>query len=180
MPKLNLPGTINRWAVAGETSESPIEQIFHMMLIRLLAPEASLVPQHPLNTHRGHFRADFLLVSRFGERLVLECDGKEFHDPVRDAFRDAFTLASHCADFVYRFDGATIQFNIWYALYAIARHHAGVFSCAGLRNLPDSNHSCPSCWVISLRLLIPERALLAVLTAFSSCFSLSREVLIKS
>jgi len=131
MKKFDVLDFTERFVRAGETSESPLEQIFQMLLEKHLHPDAKLIPQAPLKTRRGTYRADFLLITATGVRLVLECDGQDYHDEVRDGFRDAFTLASRCADYVYRFPGYVIHQKIWHALFALYLQQPGVFSARG-------------------------------------------------
>lgn len=135
MKRLDVLDFTRRYVTASETSESPIEQVFQMLLMKYLHPEAQLVPQASLVTRRGTFRADFLLTTATGVRLVLECDGKDFHDELRDGFRDAFTLASKCADYVYRFPGSVITRKIWHALFALYFQQPGVFSEFGEKEI---------------------------------------------
>jgi len=128
MERFDVLDFTRRYVIAGKTSESPLEQLFQLLLTKYLHPKAMLVPQAPLKTQRGKFRADFLLTTATGVRLVLECDGKDYHDELRDGFRDAFTLASKCADYVYRFPGSVINLKIWHALFALYYQQPGVFS----------------------------------------------------
>ena len=72
--------------------ESPIEQVFvcALGLVALAMPEAkrpSLSVQVPI----GKYRADIVLTGHNGApRIVVECDGAEFHkDKARDAKRTA-------------------------------------------------------------------------------------------
>lgn len=125
-----------RYANASETSESPIEHLLQMMLEKYLHPDAQLTPQAPMKTRRANFRADFLLITATGERLVLECDGKDFHDPVRDSLRDAFMLADDLADYIYRFPGHTLhRYRIWDALFTLYYQQPGVFSQGGREDI---------------------------------------------
>ena len=152
MKQFDVQEFSGRFVRAGATSESPLEQIFQMVLEKYLHPRAKLIPQAPLNTHRGSYRADFMLITATGVRLVLECDGKDYHDEVRDGFRDAFTLASKCADYVYRFPGYVIHSKIWHALFTLLLQQPGVFSEYGEREiLMRCNH------LIDPRELGPER-----------------------
>jgi very-short-patch-repair endonuclease len=69
-------------------SESPIEQIFvyALCLVAEIIPEARR-PSIDAQVQIGRFRADITVVGVFGApRVVVECDGAEFHKNVR---RDA-------------------------------------------------------------------------------------------
>ena len=128
---------VARYFEASCTAESEPEVLFQMLMRRLLHPDATFQPQFPYKTRRGSYRADFLLITSFGERFTIEIDGKEFHDPVRDQFRDAFTLADGIAEHVYRFEAETIFQRIWHAVYAIHRHHEGVFTDQAIAEIRD-------------------------------------------
>lgn len=128
---------VTRYFEASATAESEPEVLFQMLMRRLLHPDATFQPQLSYKTRRGSYRADFLLITRFNERIMIEIDGKEFHDPVRDQFRDAFTLADEIAEHVYRFAAQTIFQSIWHAVYAIHRHHPGVFTAEALDEIRD-------------------------------------------
>ncbi len=128
---------LTRYFEASATAESEPEVLFQMLMRRLLHPDATFQPQFPYKTRRGSYRADFLLITSFGERLTIEIDGKEFHDPVRDQFRDAFTLADEIVQHVYRFSAQTIFQSIWHAVYAIHRHHPGVFTPEAVDEIRD-------------------------------------------
>ena len=127
----------DRYFEASSSAESEPELLFHMLMRRLLHPEATLQPQFSYKTRRGSFRADFLLITAKGEHILLEVDGKEFHDPVRDMFRDAFTLADQVVQHVYRFEAQTIFRGIWYAVFALYRHHDGIFTQPAIDEIRD-------------------------------------------
>lgn len=74
----------------------------------------AVIPQLPI----GRFRADFALAGSRGglvRFVVVECDGKEFHDGVenvkRDLNRDVSILANNRVLDVVRFDGKSILQN---------------------------------------------------------------------
>lgn len=126
-----------RYMEAASTAESEPELLFQTVISRLLCLDAQLTPQFNYETRRGRYRADFLLVTAGGERIIIEIDGKQFHDPIRDKFRDAFTLADGYANHIYRFKAETIFRHIWHAVYALYRHHLGVFSDYGIQDIRD-------------------------------------------
>jgi len=137
MAQFNSEEFACRYIEAASTAESEPELLFHTVLRRLLQPGARFEPQFNFETRRGCFRADFLMVTPLSERIIVEIDGKQFHDPVRDRFRDAFTLADGHADHVYRFAAETIFRHIWHAVYALYRHHPAAFSSQGIDDIRD-------------------------------------------
>lgn len=103
---------IDRYKQSVVTAESPIELQFQMAFTSWLADPNALQPQVELETRRGKFRADFLFKPYPQKTVIYECDGHDYHDPLRDDFRDAFILASKCADEVVRIPGSTIHSNL--------------------------------------------------------------------
>lgn len=88
--------------------ESPIEEYLLDKLRSHLAPGASLDLQVPFETFVQGFRVDALL--KYGcESVAIECDGREFHDPYRDEWRDALLLGHRHVTSVVRFGGANIM-----------------------------------------------------------------------
>lgn len=53
--------------------------------------EIVIVPQVSI----GRFRLDFILYSRSGRRLAVECDGRDYHDQSADEARDYDLLTKH-------------------------------------------------------------------------------------
>jgi very-short-patch-repair endonuclease len=82
-------------------AESPLETLLRLGLIRRgIGP---LTPQFAPDPWR---EVDILV----GERLVLEADGREFHDPEKDAIRDAYLRSLGYV--VLRFDYDRIVFDL--------------------------------------------------------------------
>ena len=124
MEKIDIAKTVDRYTEAVKTVESPIELLFQVNFSGYLNSKAQLIPQYELITKRGKFRADFMFIPPSGERIIIECDGKEFHDPLRDSFRDAFILGSDCADAIYRINGKTIYSELSRVIeYILLGHH---------------------------------------------------------
>jgi|GEM_PF-5331467 len=109
MQKVDWSGFAERYCQAVSTAESPIELSMQMALQRVLKEPDRLVAQVELETRRGVFRPDFLLSITPAFRLAIECDGKDYHDPLRDGFRDAFLLASRSVSAITRISGRTIH-----------------------------------------------------------------------
>lgn len=124
---VDVEAVVARYLQAIKTAESPIESDLHMALQRFLHPEATLQAQRWLDTKYGRFRCDLFLTTAYDEQIIIECDGREFHDGLRDSFRDAFILESHCANFIYRFTGQSITRRVYHCLYGLYRFHPGVF-----------------------------------------------------
>ena len=82
-------------------------------------PRLAIRPQQPI----GGWRPDFL-VEAGGHRLVVECDGREWHeDREHDARRDAELLQQHGLSIV-RYTGR----EIWADALACAAHALGPFA----------------------------------------------------
>jgi very-short-patch-repair endonuclease len=67
----------------------------------------AVIPQLPI----GRYRVDFALAASRGGLIrfvVVECDGKEFHDPARDAQRDAEIRKNKRVLDIVRIDGSLI------------------------------------------------------------------------
>ncbi|MFQ5875594.1 MAG: hypothetical protein ACE5JL_17600 [Dehalococcoidia bacterium] len=90
--------------------DSPIEQILAWHLTRYLEWDVEFDKQVEIHTRHGLFRADFVL-SHMGEKIEVECDGRDFHDQSRDELRDAIVLGEGHVDTIYRFRGCDITYN---------------------------------------------------------------------
>ena len=85
--------------------ESPIEEIFAWNMSKFLSEKIRLEKQVVIRTLWGNFRADFMITTDT-EKIIFECDGKEYHNAGRDEWRDALILGSSDIDYVYRFRGS--------------------------------------------------------------------------
>lgn len=73
--------------------DSPIEDAFaYYFVMKYAAEDVDLTTQVEASTICGKFRLDFVLCAREGFRAGVECDGKDFHNPSRDEWRDAMIL----------------------------------------------------------------------------------------
>lgn len=110
--------------------ESPIEDILAWHLVKYLHNETVLTPQVPI----GDFRVDFL-IERSGRRVVIECDGKDYHNYERDRRRDFQILSRSDVDVIYRFKGADIHFGVEHLLFHLSEQEPQIFSGRGIANL---------------------------------------------
>jgi hypothetical protein len=114
--------------------ESPIEEELHRIILKHLAPDAVVSNQIEFNTPNGNYRVDFLLA--LGDRkIVLEANGKEFHDDLTDIYRGAFILGFSDVRSVYYIRGCDITHSLPTVLYAISRYEPYLFSDRGLKSL---------------------------------------------
>jgi len=111
--------------------ESPIEEAFAWDLSKRLAAAATLQKQVLLPTQLGMFRCDFLLTTPTGVQVAIECDGRAFHRPNRDRFRDAAILADTEVQAVLRFSGRDIYQHSPDVVFIVGRLIPGIFSERG-------------------------------------------------
>lgn len=107
--------------------ESPLEEQFAQSLEKYLSPSSEIYPQYEVQTILGKFRLDFM-VALNGHKIGFECDGKEFHDPFRDEWRDALILNSKEIDTIYRFRGKDIFSFLDDCIYIIFMHDPIIFN----------------------------------------------------
>lgn len=107
--------------------ESPLEEQFAQSLEKYLSPSSEIYPQYEVQTILGKFRLDFMVAIN-GQKIGFECDGKEFHDPFRDEWRDALILNSKEVDTIYRFRGKDIFSFLDDCIYIIYMHDPMIFN----------------------------------------------------
>ena len=130
----NASGSFDGKSATLEPFESPIEEELCRVLSKHLAPDTKLTNQVSFATPNGNYRADFVLTS--GSRIiVIEANGKEFHDVLTDIYRGAFILGFSAAQSVYYIRGCDIAYSLPTVLYAISRHEPYFFSDRGLKSL---------------------------------------------
>jgi hypothetical protein len=123
---------------------SPIEERFGYNIVKYLREACSREPpfegevrfqeQHEARTKQGLFIIDFVV--HYGDRRVgIECDGREFHDPIRDFCRDSVLLGENHIDAMYRFPGVALLRQIEDVLWFLAMCEPNLFSIAGRKNL---------------------------------------------
>jgi hypothetical protein len=113
-----------------EACESPIEMRFLDAYHRYLHPDVKVYPQRKMVNPYTWFRLDFVL-AKGSDRIAIECDGKPFHNPVRDGLRDALILGSGLVQGVMRFPGWTLAYTAENCVCALARYFPGFFSGEG-------------------------------------------------
>jgi len=110
--------------------DSPIEDIFYAEVQKLIVPDAVIFRQPECITRNGTFYLDFLI--QVGKRRVgFECDGKDFHDNVRDSSRDKAIIESGYANRIYRLRGRDIVFHFYDAMDLIRVRDRSLFSERG-------------------------------------------------
>ncbi len=114
--------------------DSPIEDPFAWAFAKHLDPTYDLLKQVEVDTFVGGFRLDFLAVSS-RQKVALECDGKEFHNYIRDMFRDSIIIGCTDIDSIYRFGGRDIWYHLDDALYTLTTREPELFSGRGRCNL---------------------------------------------
>ncbi len=114
--------------------DSPLERLFAHHLVKYVHDEADLRKQVPISTICGTFRLDFVL-QRGIKRVVFECDGRDFHDPIRDEWRDGMILGAEAVDVIYRFRGSDLTYHLNDCLFVISRWEPDIFSPRGLLQL---------------------------------------------
>jgi hypothetical protein len=114
--------------------DSPIEEKFAWALAKYLRPEITVTKQKDAPTRWGNFRLDFL-VTAGTRRVGVECDGVDYHDIERDAWRDAVILGKGHADVIYRFKGADIHYAVDDLMYLLRKYEPHLFTERGLINL---------------------------------------------
>lgn len=114
--------------------DSPLEDWFALNLTKYLDREVNLRKQVEVQTICGVFRLDFLSEKR-GRRVAFECDGKQYHDPLRDEWRDGAILATNSVDAICRLRAKDLIRRIQDCLFVLAEWEPDVFSYRGKVNL---------------------------------------------
>jgi very-short-patch-repair endonuclease len=89
--------------------ESPIERQLVRELGRALLPDVEVTCQREIRALGKYHRVDFY-IEHAGKRLVIECDGRQFHNFRADKERDGRLLADGGVDMVIRFRGCDILY----------------------------------------------------------------------
>lgn len=111
--------------------ESPLEEIFAYNIVKYLDKVVIFQKQVTVDTLCGRFRLDFM-IQRSGICIGLECDGEEYHSPLRDEWRDAMILETGCVVAIYRFRGKDIFSNIEDCLFFLSLWEPQLFLERGL------------------------------------------------
>jgi hypothetical protein len=120
------------WADSLDSAcESPIEEIFARECPKYLDSRASFDCQAEVRTRHELFCVDFVLE----ERIAVECDGCDFHDPLRDEFRDAILLGEGHFTTVYHFRGRDLTCYPEDCIWLISLEYPAMFSERGRHQL---------------------------------------------
>lgn len=116
-------------------TESPIEEGIDRVIRRELEfDRGHLARQVDAATPHGRFRFDLVLETVEGPKVAIEADGREFHDPRRDEWRDAITLGVGAVDEVWRFPGSAIHNVPRACVYLLAKHFPRTLSARPVRH----------------------------------------------
>lgn len=133
----------------GTWPESPIEDRFERALKPVLHPEAEFRGQVEVSTQCGIFRVDYL-VTCASRRVVLECDGRQFHEESVDEVRDALILGASSADIVYRIRGVDIMYRLMDCVALLSQMEPVLFSDMAKSSLAAEAHWLNreyGCWI---------------------------------
>lgn len=125
-------------AMLADACESPLEEIFARECCRYLSHETDFDCQVEVSTRHEQFRVDFVL-SRAQKTVAVECDGRDFHNPLRDEFRDAILLGEGHFTSIYHFRGCDITFYPEDCLWLMSVEYPALFSERGRHQL-DCRH----------------------------------------
>jgi very-short-patch-repair endonuclease len=94
--------------------KSPIEHEFLHYFYKFVREDIKVSNQEWCRTEIGNFCLDFVITS--GKRRIgVECDGKDYHDPIRDKERDEAIVRAGFLDCIYRSPGN----SLWYHGYDV-------------------------------------------------------------
>lgn len=114
--------------------DSPIEEQFAYHFDKYKHSEVTLYQQVQVNTVCGSYRLDF--VAKRNKLVIgIECDGKDFHDSLRDLWRDSMILSTGEVDAIFRFRGRDLNFHINDCLFVLSESEPDIFSSRGKINL---------------------------------------------
>jgi hypothetical protein len=114
--------------------DSPLEDLFAWNVSKYFDPSVDLHKQVEVDTICGRFRMDF--VATLGDSgVAFECDGAQYHDELRDEWRDAMILGGGKVDFIYRLRGHDLVHHLEDCLYLVSKLNPDLFSGRGLGTL---------------------------------------------
>lgn len=108
-------------------TESPIERDFAYMLCKILEPGIIFESQVDFSTKLGSFRGDFVIQNP-NRKVLIELDGKEYHQDSKDNWRDSFILGEKNVDLIIRFKGKDIVYNLIECCYILTQQLPDFFS----------------------------------------------------
>lgn len=130
-------------AILNGMYESPAEECLGERLRAAADSTATFQTQVWVNTKMGRFRLDILLTDKYGRRIAIEVDGKEFHEPVRDHWRTVFIVGERQVDVVYRVPASDLKINLVGVLAGLATVELLCFKEAEIsrwKEVTDSNY----------------------------------------
>ncbi len=110
--------------------ESPIERVFAESCFKYLSPTTYVEKQVGVSTAHGDFRLDFLM-SINDRKIAIECDGKDFHEVLRDELRDAILLGGGHCHTVYHFRGRDLVYYPYDCVWLMSVLDRDLFSLRG-------------------------------------------------
>ena len=110
--------------------DSPIEAAFADSCFKFLSPNVYVGKQVEASTTHGVFRLDFLM-SVNDKKIAIECDGKDFHEGLRDELRDAILLGGGNCETIYHFRGCDLVYYPYDCVWLISVLDKDLFSQRG-------------------------------------------------
>jgi len=110
--------------------DSPIEDVFAEHCFKYLSDDVSVEKQVEVKTKHGIFRADFKLKNST-KRIAIECDGKEFHEMLKDELRDSILLGENHYDTIYHFRGCDLVYYPYDCVWLILALDDGFINKGG-------------------------------------------------
>ena len=110
--------------------DSPIETAFADSCFKFLSPDVYVGKQVEASTSHGVFRLDFLM-SVNDKKIAIECDGKDFHEGLRDELRDAILLAEGNCETIYHFRGSDLVYHPYDCIWLMSVLDKDLFSERG-------------------------------------------------
>ncbi len=131
LPRLFSEDCMAEWRKLPEPPyDSPIEEIFAEHCFKHLSPNVHTEKQVEVSTKHGSFRVDFGLSSA-NRQIVVECDGKDFHEGLRDELRDAILLGEKHFDTIYHFRGCDLVYYPYDCIWLMSVLDGDLFSQRG-------------------------------------------------
>lgn len=111
--------------------DSPIEDLFAWHCQKHLSTNVRFDSQVNVQTQHGLLRIDFVLDGR----VAVECDGRDFHEDLRDEIRDAVLLGEGHFKTVYHFRGCDITYHPDDCIWLMSKLNPELFSERGRLHL---------------------------------------------
>jgi hypothetical protein len=130
--------TLEQGLAFSENFDSKLESLFARRFESHLRTGIELVQQAEVKTLCGSFYLDFVAITP-STRVAFECDGRDYHDPWRDEFRDAMILGAEAVDSIYRLRGSDLYHHMSDCLYVISIWNPELFDHAEIARLEASS-----------------------------------------